>query len=85
LNAWNQPFYDALERKDIGAFLDQLIVFGVIASILLCLNVAQGWLNQRIKPKLRVWLAGDRSTADNRRKPASRAFMGSQPRMSHAN
>jgi len=85
LNAWNQPFYDPLQRKDIGAFLDQLIVFGVIANILLCLNVAQGWLNQMIKPKLRVWLVGDRSSADNRRKPASRVFMGSQPSLSHAN
>ena len=53
LNAWNQPFYDALQRKDIGAFLDQLIVVGVIANILLCLNVAQGRLNQMIEPKLR--------------------------------
>ena len=59
LNAWNRPFYDALERKDIGAFLDQLVVFGVIAGILLCLNVAQGWLNQMTKLKLREWLAGD--------------------------
>jgi putative ATP-binding cassette transporter len=59
LNAWNQPFYDALERKDISAFLDQLIVFGVIAGILLCLNVAQGWLNQMIKLKLREWLVSD--------------------------
>ena len=59
LNAWNQPFYDALERKDISAFLDELIIFGVIASILLCPNVAQGWLNQMIKLKLREWLVGD--------------------------
>jgi len=59
LNAWNRPFYDALERKDISAFLDQLVVFGVIAGVLLCLNVAQGWLNQMTKLKLREWLAGD--------------------------
>ena len=59
LNAWNQPFYDALERKDMSAFLDQLIVFGGIAGILLCLNVAQGWLNQMIKLKLREWFVGD--------------------------
>ena len=59
LNAWNQPFYDALARKDISAFLHQLVVFGVIASALLCLNVAQGWLNQMTKLKLREWLVGD--------------------------
>jgi vitamin B12/bleomycin/antimicrobial peptide transport system ATP-binding/permease protein len=46
LNAWNQPFYDALARKDLHGFLDQLKVFGVIAGGLLVLNVAQAWLNQ---------------------------------------
>jgi len=46
LNAWNRPFYDALARKDLGDFLDQIMVFGVIAGGLLVLNVAQAWLNQ---------------------------------------
>ena len=27
LNAWNQPFYDALSRKDVSAFIVQLGVF----------------------------------------------------------
>jgi putative ATP-binding cassette transporter len=53
LNAWNQPFYDALARKDLRGFLDQLTVFGVIASGLLVLNVAQAWLTQTTKVKLR--------------------------------
>src|SRR5262249_58959411 len=39
LNAWNRPFYDALARRDAGTFLDQLVVFAVIASGLLALNV----------------------------------------------
>jgi ABC-type uncharacterized transport system fused permease/ATPase subunit len=26
LNAWNEPFYDSLERKDVGAFIHQLAV-----------------------------------------------------------
>jgi len=30
LNTWNQPFYDALSRKDFAQFLVQLGVFGVI-------------------------------------------------------
>src|ERR1700722_18142360 len=59
LNAWNQPFYDALARKDLRGFLDQLMVFGVIASGLLVLNVAQAWLNQTTKVKLREWLVCD--------------------------
>jgi putative ATP-binding cassette transporter len=56
LNAWNQPFYDALSRKDLGAFSYQLGVFAVIAGGLLILNVAQAWLNQMTKVKLREGL-----------------------------
>ncbi|MBV8143260.1 MAG: ABC transporter ATP-binding protein/permease, partial [Verrucomicrobia bacterium] len=59
LNAWNQPFYDALAHKDLHGFLDQLMVFGVIAGALLVLNVAQAWLNQTTKVKLREWLVCD--------------------------
>jgi vitamin B12/bleomycin/antimicrobial peptide transport system ATP-binding/permease protein len=59
LNAWNRPFYDAITRKDLRAFLFQLTVFGGIAGALLVLNVAQTWLNQAIKVKLREGLAYD--------------------------
>ena len=59
LNAWNRPFYDALERKDGASFLHQLVVFAVIAGVLLCLNVAQRWLNEMTKVKLREWLVRD--------------------------
>ena len=46
LNAWNKPFYDALARKDLHAFLVQLLV-------------AQNWLNQMLKLKLREGLVRD--------------------------
>jgi putative ATP-binding cassette transporter len=59
LNAWNKPFYDALATKDFEKFLRQLLVFAVIAGALLCLNVAQTWLNQMLKLKLREGLARD--------------------------
>ncbi len=59
LNAWNQPFYDALSRKDLPAFGSQLIVFVYIAGALLILNVAQTWLNQMTKMKLREALTRD--------------------------
>ena len=59
LNAWNHPFYDALSRKDLPEFLYQLAVFGVIAGGLLILNVAQIWLNQMTKLKLRARLMRD--------------------------
>ena len=53
LNAWNQPFYDAVTRKDVAEFLGQLGVFAVLAAILLTLNVTQVWLNQTTKLTLR--------------------------------
>ena len=53
LNAWNRPFYDAIERRDLEEFLHQLGVFFVIAGILLVLNVAQTGFNQLIRVKLR--------------------------------
>jgi putative ATP-binding cassette transporter len=59
LNAWNRPFYDALERKNVAAFLDQLVVFAVIACGLLALNVAQRWLELSTKVRLREGLVKD--------------------------
>lgn len=59
LNRWYQPFYDAIERRDIPAFLDQLMMFAVIASGLLLLNIGQTWLNQRMRLKLREGLTLD--------------------------
>ena len=59
LNAWNKPFYDALSRKDAAAFVYQLVIFGVIAGALLALNVAQAWLREMSKLKLREGLTRD--------------------------
>jgi ABC-type uncharacterized transport system fused permease/ATPase subunit len=59
LNAWNQPFYDALSRKDLGAFFSQLVVFVYIACGLLILKVAETWFSQKMKLKLRDGLVRD--------------------------
>jgi putative ATP-binding cassette transporter len=59
LNRWNQPFYDALARRDMAAFLHQLMIFAMIAGTLLVLNIAQTWLNQMIRLKLREALTLD--------------------------
>jgi vitamin B12/bleomycin/antimicrobial peptide transport system ATP-binding/permease protein len=59
LNSWNQPFYDALARRDFARFLVQLGVFGIIAGALLVLNVAQRWLGEMLKLKLRQGLVHD--------------------------
>ena len=56
LNAWNRPFYEAIANRNFSAFLDQLLVFIVIAGGLLTLNVAQAWLREMIKLKSREWL-----------------------------
>ena len=59
LNRWNQPFYDALQQRNMPAFLAQLLVFFEIAGALLVLNVAQLWLNQMLHLKLREALTQD--------------------------
>jgi putative ATP-binding cassette transporter len=59
LNRWNQPFYDALERRDLHGFLTQLAVFVVIAGSLLALNVMQRFLSETVKLWLRQGLTQD--------------------------
>src|SRR6185437_14315361 len=59
LNRWNQPFYDALSRRNVREFGVQLMVFAVIAGSLLLLNVAQRWLGEMLKVKLREGLVHD--------------------------
>ncbi|MDE2263666.1 MAG: ABC transporter ATP-binding protein/permease [Gammaproteobacteria bacterium] len=59
LNSWNQPFYDALTRRDLRDFVFQLGMFFIIAGSLLVLNVAQRWLVEALKVKLREGLVGD--------------------------
>jgi vitamin B12/bleomycin/antimicrobial peptide transport system ATP-binding/permease protein len=76
LNAWNQPFDDALTHKDLAEFLRQLGVFARLAAVLLVLNVSQVWLNQTCRVVLRQGLVHD--LFDEWLKPR-RAF-----RLSHA-
>jgi vitamin B12/bleomycin/antimicrobial peptide transport system ATP-binding/permease protein len=59
LNAWHGSFFDALERRSFGALGDQLIGFLIIVGILLFLVVAQTWLQEIIKTRLREWLTHD--------------------------
>jgi putative ATP-binding cassette transporter len=59
LNGWNRPFYQAIEEKNCSAFLNQLLVFTLIAGCLLVLNVAQAWLREMLKLKSREWLTRD--------------------------
>src|SRR5580700_9706765 len=59
LNIWNKPFYDALSRRDLHDFLVQLGVFFMLAAWLTILNVAQRWVGEMLKLKMREALAKD--------------------------
>jgi putative ATP-binding cassette transporter len=59
LNNWNQPFYDAITRRDLNDFLYQLGVYFVIVACLLVLDVSQRWLTETIKFRLRDGLTRD--------------------------
>jgi putative ATP-binding cassette transporter len=59
LNAWNKPFYDSLSRRDVHDFVNQLGVFAVIGTILTVLNVAQTFLGEMLKVRLRDGLVHD--------------------------
>jgi putative ATP-binding cassette transporter len=59
LNSWNKPFYDALSRRDLHDFMYQLGVFFIIATAILILNVAQRWLVEMLKLKLRQGIVHD--------------------------
>jgi putative ATP-binding cassette transporter len=59
LNRWNQPFYDAITRSDLNGFLYQLGVYFAIVGSLLVLDVAQRWLNETTKYRLREGLTRD--------------------------
>ncbi len=59
LNVWQRAFYDAIEQRQVAAFMTELLVFGVIAGGLLVLVVAQTWLQEMLKVRLREWLTND--------------------------
>ena len=53
LNEWNGAFFDAVEIRNSDAFLWQLVVFLGIIGFLLVIVVAQTWLQERLKIRLR--------------------------------
>lgn len=59
LNSWNKPFYDAISRRDVHDFIEQLGIFALIAGVLLVLNVAQRWLVETLALRLREAMVTD--------------------------
>ena len=56
LNEWNGKFFDALAHKELPAFLHHLWTFLIIIAVLLSLTVAQTFLQERLKLRLREWI-----------------------------
>jgi putative ATP-binding cassette transporter len=56
LNEWNGQFFDAVGRKDLSGFVHHVWTFLVIVAILLTFTVAQTFLQERLKFRLREWL-----------------------------
>ena len=56
---WQGAFYDAISQKLLREFGLQLLVFLAIAGALLALVVAQTWLQEMAKVRLREWLTND--------------------------
>jgi vitamin B12/bleomycin/antimicrobial peptide transport system ATP-binding/permease protein len=59
LNAWFGSFYDALFQRSLPLLANEVVAFLVIVGGLLCLVVAQTWLQETIKVRLREWLTHD--------------------------
>jgi putative ATP-binding cassette transporter len=57
LNEWNGRFFDALAHKELVGFLHLLWTFLGIVAVLLALTVAQTFLQERLKLRLREWIA----------------------------
>lgn len=56
LNRWNGAFIDAIQQRNTGSIQHQLVIFIGIVAFLLVLVVAQTWLQETIKLKVREWL-----------------------------
>ncbi len=57
LNTWNGAFFDSLEARDLNRFLPLFGVFFVIVGLLLAAVVAQTWLQELLKIRLRSALS----------------------------
>ena len=53
LNDWQGHIYDAIGQRDLSVFINQIVAFLGIVSVLLCLGVLQTWLHERLKVRLR--------------------------------
>jgi putative ATP-binding cassette transporter len=57
LNHWNGRFFDAVARKDLTGFVHDIYTFLGIITVLLTITVAQTFLQERLKFRVREWIA----------------------------
>ncbi|MEJ0067552.1 MAG: ABC transporter ATP-binding protein/permease [Pseudomonadota bacterium] len=55
-NWWNADFFNALEKRDEGAFFYQILTFAVLASASMGVTVFQLYLKQSLQLRWRRWL-----------------------------
>lgn len=56
-NKWYGQFFDAIGKKDLPEFTHSLWVFVPLVSVMLALTVAQTFLQERLKFRLREWVS----------------------------
>ena len=56
LNLWRARFYNALQEKDSDSFIHEMLVFCVLATVLVALQVYQLYLNQWLQIRWRSWM-----------------------------
>ncbi len=56
INLWRARFYNALQEKDSDSFVREMLVFCVLATILVVLQVYQLYLNQWLQIRWRSWM-----------------------------
>jgi len=53
LNTWQGNIYDAIGTRNLSIFMNEVVIFLAIVGTLLCLGVAQTWLHESLKVRLR--------------------------------
>ncbi len=59
LNTWQGDFYNSISNRQLDIFYRQIWIYGILIVILLSLGVAQTWLHEMMKVKMRAALAFD--------------------------
>lgn len=63
INQWNNAFYNAIQEKDYPAFVHQLWIFALIASVAIAVAVYQVYLRQWLEIRWRNWMTDKYLTA----------------------